>query len=68
MWLICEIFNKKEQTHKDIGFGTDDYKVRILNMDEKIYFDSDELVIKVKQKKEENKEKVKEEENVNKDL
>jgi hypothetical protein len=69
MWLIIEALNKKEnKLMKDIGFGTDDFKIRILNMDEKIYFDSDELVNKIKQEKEKNKEEVKEEENVNENL
>lgn len=66
MYLLVEILNKKEnKLLKDIGFGTDDYRVRILNKDEEIYFDSDELIIKIKQEKEKDKEEIKEEENVN---
>ena len=53
---MVEVLNKKEnKLLKDIGFGTDDYRVKILNMDEEVFFDSDELINKIKQEKQINK-------------
>jgi hypothetical protein len=53
---LVEVLNKKEnKLLKDIGFGTDDYRVKILNMDEEVFFDSDELINKIKQEKQINK-------------
>jgi hypothetical protein len=67
MWLICEILNKKEnKLMKDIGFSTDDYRVKVLNMDEEVFFDSDELINKIKQEKQINKQE--EENDTNTDL
>lgn len=54
MFLLIEVYNKKtEKYYKDIGFGTSDYRVRILNTDEKVLFDSEELI----SKKEESRQK-----------
>ena len=64
---MVEVLNKKEnKLLKDIGFGTDDYRVKVLNMDEEVFFDSDELINKIKQEKQINKQE--EENDTNTDL
>jgi hypothetical protein len=65
MFFIVEVINIKDnKKYEDLKFSSNEYKVRILDMDENEYFSSDKIIEESKNENQEANEEI----NENKDL